>query len=51
MFKHLNEIKMSYWKHWLDAMKMSIALFIHAWFPHLFTTYVLDKLKSKNNGL
>ena len=46
--KHWEKNNMSYWEHWLDAMKMSLSLFIHAWFPFLFTTYVSDKLKNRN---
>ena len=45
--KHLDDVKMGYWEHWLDAMKMSLALFIHAWIPSLYTTYVSDKLKNR----
>ena len=39
---------MNYWVHWLEAMKMSLALFIHAWLPNLYETYVSDKLKERD---
>jgi len=45
--KHLKEVKMGYWEHWYDAIKMSLAMFIHAWIPSLYTTYVSDKLKNR----
>ena len=33
MIKHLEENNISYWKHWWRAMKISGALFIHAFLP------------------
>ena len=42
---HLKEIEMGYWKHWYRAMKISIALFIHAFYPDLFTNYASKRLK------
>lgn len=45
---HWEENNMSYWEHWLEAIKMSLALFVHAWIPSLYTTYVSDKLKNRN---
>ena len=46
--RHLKESNMSYWQHWVGAIKMSLALFIHAWFPFWYTTYASDKLKDRN---
>ena len=43
--KHLKENNISYWKHWLFAMKLSLVLFIHAWYPDVFETYVSDKIR------
>ena len=40
---------MTYWEHWFDAMKMCLALFVHAWWPPAFTTYVSDKLENREN--
>lgn len=45
---HWEENNMSYWTHWLEAMQMSLALFVHAWIPSLYTTYVSDKLKNRD---
>jgi len=45
---HWEENNMSYWGHWLEAMQMSLALFVHAWIPSLYTTYVSDKLKNRD---
>ena len=43
--KHLKDINMGYWKHWSKAMKISIALFIHAFYPDVFKDYASRKLK------
>ena len=45
MMNHLKEIEMGYWKHWYRAMKISIALFIHAFYPDLFTNYASKRLE------
>lgn len=42
--KHLKDNKMSYPQHWWRAMSMSIALFIHAWFPNVLASYASDKM-------
>jgi len=47
-FKHLKENNMSYKQHWMRAMCMSIALFVHAWVPSLFPTYASDKMKESH---
>jgi hypothetical protein len=43
--KHLEDNNMSYWGHWKEAMTYSLVLFVHAWIPNLFPTYVSDRLK------
>jgi hypothetical protein len=45
--KHLEEEKITYFKHLQLAWSMSFALFIHGLVPSLFTTYVSDKIKNK----
>ena len=45
MIKHLKDVNKNYWTHWREAMKLSIALFIHAWLPDIFTNYASNKLK------
>ena len=44
MIKHLEENNMGYWTHWWRAMKMSGALFIHAWYPDVFEDYASKEL-------
>ena len=39
---HLRKNKMSYFHHWVRAMSMSIALFIHAWLPNVLENYASD---------
>ena len=39
---------LSYTQHWFRAIKMSIALFIHAWIPSILEHYVSDKIKEQN---
>jgi len=41
---HLQENKVGYWEHWRFAMKLSIALFIHAWLPDVLTDYASKKI-------
>jgi hypothetical protein len=43
--KHLKDNKVSYAHHWVRAMKMSVALFIHAWMPDLLEYYASDQLR------
>ena len=45
--QHLRNVGMSYAEHWLHAMSMSAALFVHAFIPALFETYVSDKINKK----
>ena len=42
---HLEENNVSYAHHWKRAMKMGIALFIHAWIPNILEHYASDQLK------
>ena len=45
MRKHLEENNTNYWKHWLRAMKLSSALFIHAFLPNVFSDYASKELR------
>ena len=45
--KHLEDNNISYWAHWRFAMKVCLALYIHAWIPSIFITYASDKLCKK----
>ena len=45
MVKHLEETNMGYWKHWYRAMKISLALFIHAWLPDTLSDYASKELE------
>ena len=42
--KHLKENNISYWEHWWRAMKISGALFIHAWYPDVLKDYASKEL-------
>ena len=42
--KHLKENNTNYFSHFFRAMKLSIALFIHAFIPSLFPDYASSKL-------
>tara|TARA_R100001163_G_C5030766_1_gene171033 strand:+ start:326 stop:466 length:141 start_codon:yes stop_codon:yes gene_type:complete len=44
---HLKENNMSYWKHWWRAIKISLALFIHAWLPNVLTDYASKELNNE----
>ena len=46
MFRHLKENNTNYWKHWLRAMKLSGALFIHAFVPDILTDYASKELNA-----
>jgi len=46
--KHIKENNTTYKDHWWRAMSMSVALFIHAWIPSLFSTYASDKMNHNN---
>ena len=46
--KHLKDNNTTYKDHWLRAMSMSVALFIHAWIPPLLPNYASDKMKSES---
>ena len=47
MFKHLKDTNTNYFKHWLRAIKLSGALFIHAFIPAILTDYASKELNSK----
>ena len=44
--KHLKDNNVSYIQHWKRAMKMSIALFIHACIPNYLEYYASEQLKN-----
>lgn len=44
---HLKEKNIGYWKHWWRAMKISLALFIHAWLPNVLTDYASKELNNE----
>ena len=37
---------MGYWKHWWRAIKMSAALFVHAFLPDVLTDYASKELNA-----
>ena len=45
--KHLKDTGLSYFSHWFEAMTYSLVLFIHAWLPDYYSTYVSDKIKER----
>ena len=44
MFRHIREQNVGYWKHWWRAMKISGALFVHAFIPDVLSDYASKKL-------
>tara|TARA_A100001011_G_scaffold385633_1_gene459979 strand:+ start:1547 stop:1690 length:144 start_codon:yes stop_codon:yes gene_type:complete len=44
---HLKENNIGYWRHWYRAIKLSGALFIHAFLPDILSDYASKEL---NNG-
>ena len=48
---HIKENKTTYWKHWFFAIKLSIALFIHAWFPNILTDYASKKMEESKRKI
>ena len=42
--RHLESNSVSYTHHWKRAMKISIALFIHAWIPNCLEYYASEQL-------
>jgi len=46
---HLKDNNTTYLRHWAFAMRLSLALFIHAFIPSVLQTYVSDRVcKDKN---
>ena len=45
--RHLENNNVSYTHHWKRAMKMSLALFIHAWIPNCLEYYASEQLKKQ----
>jgi hypothetical protein len=48
---HLKENGVGYWEHWRFAMKLSISLFIHSWFPNILTDYASKKIIEHQNEI
>ena len=44
MVNHLKDNNLGYWEHWWRAMKLSGALFIHAFLPDVLTDYASKEL-------
>ena len=44
MIKHLKEQNVGYWKHSWRAIKISGALFIHAFLPDVLSNYASEEL-------
>ena len=44
MIRHLKENNVGNWEHWWRAIKMSGALFIHAWLPDVLSDYASNEL-------
>ena len=47
MFNHLKQNNTTYYKHWLRAIKLSSALFIHAFFPFIYPGFGLAEMLVK----
>tara|TARA_A100001388_G_scaffold24377_1_gene15835 strand:- start:183 stop:326 length:144 start_codon:yes stop_codon:yes gene_type:complete len=47
MFNHLKESNMGYLEHWWRAMKCSVVLFVHAWYPDVWKDYVSKELNDE----
>ena len=45
---HLSDSNMNYITHWYRAMKLSIALFIHAFIPPIMSDYASKELEKKD---
>ena len=45
--KHLDENGLGYWEHWWRAMKLSGALFIHAFLPNELSDYASKELHNE----
>ena len=43
---HLKDNNLGYWEHWWRAMKCSLALFIHAWYPNILEDYASKELQN-----
>ena len=48
MMNHLEENNMSYLEHWWRAMKLSMALYVHAWLPDVLSDYASEELKDES---
>ena len=48
--KHLQDNNMGYFEHWWRAIKISGALFIHAFLPDVLSDYASKELNNDNNN-
>ena len=46
---HLKEQGVRYWDHWYRAIKISLALLIHAFFPNILKDYASKELCNKKS--
>jgi len=46
MVNHLKDNNLGYWEHWWRAIKLSGALFIHAFLPDVLTDYASEELNN-----
>lgn len=49
MIKHIRDNNTTYYNHFIRAMSMSLALFVHAWLPSILTTYASDKMNETSD--
>ena len=50
MTKHLQDNNMGYFEHWWRAIKISGALFIHAFLPDVLSDYASKELNNDNDN-
>ena len=48
---HLRDNNISYWRHLAFALRLSLALFIHAFIPSVLKNYVTSKICKEKNKL
>lgn len=48
---HLRDNNTTYWRHLAFALRLSLALFIHAFIPSVLQTYVSDRICKDKNKL
>ena len=45
---HLEEQNMGYWEHWWGAIRISMALLVHAFLPNILKDYASKELCDKD---